>query len=250
MAEADVLYDDAEIREILRRKRELAVRTAEATRRLQERNRQENRETRLRYARVERERVAEYKKKVAANLQKHSDMYSNSPFRHDVVANYNRTKARKDKEAALEREHERIYRTLQSFQGTPKIDPVRLAPRDNLRKVQADPLARIELERRANRLDASELRKEYEFIEGMLLDCLEDTRSKFPVLERSGRLPATPGRKTRKAVEAAALAPHSERTLFIRNDADFVAAAAAFDAAAFDAAAAAAAADAEGEGPP
>ena len=214
------MLDDEDVRAILRRKREIAQRTAEATRLLQERNQLENRATRLRYARKESQRVAEYKRKVAANLQKHSDMYNNSPLRHDVAAAYDRRKAKKEKEDAVEREHARIYRILESFKGTPKEDPVRLASRDVLSKVSRDPITRIELDRRCNRVDAQELSKELAIIQTLLETCLEDTRSKFPVLQ--DKLPASPSASKAPPVGRAALEPHNERTLFIRNDAVFV----------------------------
>jgi len=200
---------------ILRRKR--ATRTAEATQRLQERNKRENRETRLRYARLESERIAEYKRKVAANFAKHADMYNNSPFRHDVGANYERVQAKKRKEALQEQEHARIYKILEGMKGTPKVDTVRMAPEQARAKVMSDPLSRIELERRTKKVDAQELRKEYAFVDGMLRDCLKTTRRRFPILDE--KLPSIAD----LSEQPLALNPHTDRTKFIRNHADFVA---------------------------
>jgi len=211
------LLQDEEVRAILRRKREVATKTAEATQRLQERNKRENRETRLRYARIESERIAEYKRKVAANLAKHADMYNNSPFRHDVGANYERVQAKKKKEAQQEQEHARIYKILEGMKGTPKVDTVRMAPEKSRAKVMSDPLSRIELERRANTVDAEELRKEYDFIDGMLRECLKSTRRRFPILDE--KLPSIAD-LSEIPLE---LNPHTDRTKFIRNHADFVA---------------------------
>lgn len=201
---------DADTREILRRKRELAQRTAEATRRILERNRLENRETRLKYAAIERKRVADFKAAMAANFRKHSDMYNNSPFRDDVGAVYARINAKKAKEAALERQHERIYKILDAMTGMPEVDPVRLAPLENRERVMADPFARIELERRQSRVDAKELKREYNFLQDMVHKSLASTREKFSIIEQ--RIPLEDKRDSKPALE-----PHTDRTKFIRN---------------------------------
>jgi len=207
---------DAETRAILRRKRELAQRTAEATRRIHERNRIENRETRLKYVAIERKRVSDFKAAMAANFRKHSDMYNNSPFRHDIGAIYARINAKKEKEAALDREHDRIYKILDAMTGMPEVDPVRLAPLENRERVMADPFSRIELERRQSRVDAQVHNQEYQFLQNMVHKSLESTRRKFAIIEQ--RIPLEEKRDSKPALE-----PHTDRTKFIRNHADYVA---------------------------
>jgi len=214
---APVEIEDEEILAILKRKREVAVRTAEATRRLHDRNKVENLRTRLHYAKVEADRIADYKRRLAENHQKHVEMYSHSPFRHDVGVHYFKVVEKKEKEAALEREYQKIYKRLEAMTGTPKIDLLKLSNKDVLDKVTSDPLSKEELVRRKNRLDARELQKELSFLDGMVDRCLDDTRKKFPNV---------PFGKDDANVAIPNLNPFKEHTKFIRNDPAYVDAAA------------------------
>ena len=210
---APVEIEDEEILAILKRKREVAVRTAMATKRLHDRNKDENLRTRLHYAKVEADRIADYKRRLAENHQKHLEMYSHNPLRHDVGENYLKIMGRKEKEASLEREHQKIYKRLEAMTGTPKIDLLKLSNKEVLDKVTSDPLSKEELVRRKNRLDARELQRELSFLDGMVDRCLDDTRKKFPNV---------PFSKDESNVAIVPLNPFKEHTKFIRNDPAYV----------------------------
>jgi len=177
-------YNDPEeeIRMELERIRIRAEATAAATKAVWEKNRIENRKSRLKYELKEKKRRAEEQQKRIAQFNKLASLYDNSPFRHEVGEIYFRFQDKKKKQEMLDMEQMKIYETLDKMTGTPTIDVVKLANRGSVDKVKKDPIVKIELERRNTQLDAKVLAKEQEILTKMVDDCVEKTLKRFPII--------------------------------------------------------------------
>ena len=210
--------EEIDIDQILQEKRERSLRVAEATARFWARNKRENLETRLCVASIEKQRLEEFKRALQKNNDKHSHRTEKSPLRHDVGSNYFRTRAKKEKEALQQREYAKIERILDSMKGTPEIDVLRLAPANIMAHVVSDPLSKIELQRRRTQRDRKEIKKELGFLSMMVNRCLVDTAQKFPLLASNPKVQSA----IRPEAVNLRLEPHTDTTLFIRNDPDYV----------------------------
>lgn len=208
------------ILEVLRKKRERALKTAHESARLLEKTKQENLMSRYQVAEAENSRRNSYRKALVDNFQKLAHKYDDSPFRNDVVFMHNKCIERREKEMVVELQHSRIQKQLEAMKGYSKNDVMRLAPAEMLSRVTAEPISRLELERHRSRVDGKELKKELTYLSKMVDHCLVDTSRMFPVLQGNPRIqamlqpPSTP-----KPLHP--LAPHNASTFFIRNDSDF-----------------------------
>jgi len=177
-------YDDPEeeIRRELEKIRIRAEVTAAATAAVWAKNKVDNKASRLKYERAEKKRRAEEQQKRIAQYNKLASMYDNSPFRHDVGKIYFAFEEKKAKQKKLDDEAQRIYQTLDSMTGKPRVDVVKLAPQSAVQKITHDPIAKIELERRNTLLETKVLKEEQAVLAKMVDDCVKKTYDRFPII--------------------------------------------------------------------